>query len=90
MKLLNYDAKTLIYQNIRADVQKGEETPQKYTKTQLSILRRLIQQKKITEQFFGLLLNSLFETKNWKGLTYTQMYELIHVLTFYNYGKERS
>ncbi len=87
MKLMNYDAKTLIYQNVRTRGQDIQKKPQTYTKKQYDILCRLIQQKNITEQFFYLLLESLFEVRNWKELTYEQMYELIHVLTFYDYGK---
>lgn len=90
MKLMNYDPKTLIYQNVRADVQKVSEVPQNYTQTQIKILRRLIQQKNVTEQFFIFLLESLFELRDWKQLNYEQMYELIHVLTFYNYEKGAS
>lgn len=89
MKLMNYDTKTLIYQNIRADIREVREVPQNYTQTQIKILRRLIQQKEITEQFFNFLLESLFELKDWKQLNYKQMYELIHVLTFYNYEKRK-
>lgn len=89
MKLMNYDTKTLIYQNMRSDVREVEEKPQTYTQRQYNILCRLIQQKKITKQFFNFLLESLFELKDWKQLNYEQMYELIHVLTFYNYQKER-
>ena len=87
MKLMNYEPRTLIYQNVRADIQKVEEVPQTYTKKQYNILCRLIQQKQITEQFFSFLLESLFGLKDWKQLNYKQMYELIHVLTFYNYEK---
>lgn len=87
MKVMNFDRKTLIYQNIRPDVQEAREKPQTYTKSQYDILCRLIQQKKITRQFFDFLLESLFELKEWKLLDYEQMYELIHVLTFYDYGK---
>lgn len=92
MKLMNYDKKDLIYQNMRADVQRAQKKPQTYTKTQYSILCRLIQQKKVTEQFFNFLLESLFELKDWKQLNYEQMYELIHVLIFWNYQtkKERT
>lgn len=87
MKLLNYDPKTLIYQNLRSDVKEVQEKPQKYTQRQFNILCRLIQQKKITKKFFLFLLESLFELKDWKQLNYEQMYEMIHVLTFYDYGK---
>ena len=90
MKLMNYDPKTLIYQNVRADVQKVQEKPQTYTQTQYKILCRLITQKKVTKQFFDFLLESLFELKDWKQLSYEQMFELIHILTFYNYEKERT
>lgn len=85
MKLMNYEPRTLIYQNVRADIQKVSEVPQNYTQTQFKILCRLIQQKNITRQFFDFMLESLFELKDWKQLNYEQMYELIHVLTFWNY-----
>ena len=89
MKLMNYDAKTLIYQNVRSRVQDVEEKPQTYTKKQYDILCNLIRQKKITEQFFDFLLESLFELKDWKQLNYKQMYEMIHVLTFWNYQTKK-
>lgn len=90
MKLKNYDPKTLIYQNVRADVQKVQEKPQTFTKKQYDILCRLIQQKKITKQFFSFILSSLFdEITDWKQLDYSQMYELIHVLTFWDYQTEK-
>lgn len=89
MKLMNFDKRDLIYQNIHADVQKVQEKPQTYTKTQYRILCRLIQQKEITEQFFNLILSCLFEITDWKQLNYEQMYELIHILTFWNYQTER-
>lgn len=89
MKLMNYDPRTLIYQNMRSNVQEVRKMPQNYTQTQIKILRRLIQQKKVTEQFFVFLLESLFELKDWKQLDYEQMYELIHVLTFWNYQTEK-
>ena len=89
MKLMNYDTKTLIYQNVRSRVQDVQEKPQTYTKTQYSILCRLIRQKEITEQFFNLILSSLFEITDWKQLNYEQMYELIHVLTFWNFQTEK-
>ena len=89
MKLINFDTRTLIYENVRANVQKAEKKQQTYTKAQYDILCRLIVQKKITEQFFSFILSSLFGIKDWKQLSYEQMYELIHVLTFWDYGKER-
>ena len=85
MKLLNYDHRDLIMQNVRC-VKK--ETPSTYTESQYRILCRLIKQKKITKQFFEFLLLELYGLTNWKELNYEQMYELIHVLTFYNYKKE--
>ena len=85
MKLMNYDKRTLILQNVRTRMQDVEEKPQTYTKTQFAILRRLIKQKGITRQFFDFLLESLFELKDWKQLDYKQMYELIHILTFWDY-----
>lgn len=88
MKLMNYNARTLIYHNLRSNVREVKEKPQTFTKRQYDILCRLIQQKKVTEQFFNFLLESLFELKDWKQLSYEQMYELIHVLTFWNYQTE--
>ena len=88
MKLMNYDTKTLIYQNLRSDVREVKEKPQTYTQTQYKILCRLIKQKQVTKQFFYFLLESLFELKDWKQLNYEQMYELVHVLTFWNYQTE--
>ena len=89
MKLMNYDPKTLIYQNVRSGVQDVEKKSQTYTRTQYDILCRLIVQKGITKQFFSFILSSLFdEVTDWKQLDYSQMYELIHVLTFWNYQTE--
>lgn len=85
MKLVNYDNRTLIYQRIRSDTRKDKKMPQTYTKAQYNILRHLIRQKKITRDFFEFLLSSLFNAKDWKSLSYLQMYELIHVLTFWKY-----
>lgn len=90
MKLMNYDPKTLIYQNVRADTQETGEKPQTYTKRQHDILCNLIRQKKITKQFFIFMLENLFDgITDWKQLSYGQMYELIHVLTFWNYQTEK-
>lgn len=82
MKLLNYDSKSLILQNVRI---KTSPVPDKYTQTQYHILCRLIRQKKITKPFFDFLLSELYQLSDWKSLNYQQMYELIHILTFYNY-----
>ena len=90
MKLMNFDAKTLIYQNLRSGVQEVQEKPQTFTKKQYDVLCRLIQQKKITKQFFSFILSSLFdEITDWKQLDYSQMYELIHVLTFWDYQTKK-
>lgn len=85
MKLLNYDCKYLIYKNVRSV---KEEIPSTFTKRQYQILCNLIVQKKIKKEFFQFLLTQLFDIADWKQLNYEQMYELIHVLTFYNYDKK--
>ena len=85
MKLLNFDHRDLILQNLRCT---KTETPSTYTQSQYRILCRLIRQKKITKEFFEFLLLQLYDLNDWKQLNYAQMYELIHVLTFYNYKKE--
>lgn len=85
MKLVNYDSRELILNNVHPP--KIQERPAKYTRSQYRILRRLVAQKKITEQFFGFLLSELYGLRDWRELTYGQMYELIHILTFYDYGK---
>ena len=84
MKLMNYDLKDLIMQNVRSTKQ---ETPIGFTEAQYKILCRLIKQKKITKQFFDLLLRELYGLSDWKQLSYSQMYELIHVLTYFDYEK---
>lgn len=87
MKLLNYDSKELIMQSLRSDTAQ-KEVPDHYTHTQYKILCRLIIQKRIKKQFFEFLLSELYQLSDWKELTYRQMYELIHILTYYNYQKE--
>lgn len=84
MKLMNYDTKYLIMQNVRSIT---KEVPNTYTSCQYQILCRLIRQKKITKQFFEFLVLQLYGLSDWKQLNYQQMYNLIHVLTFYNYTK---
>lgn len=86
MKLLNYDSKTLIMQNIRST---DKEMPTAYTTGQYKILCRLIAQKCITKDFFDFLLMELYGLSDWQQLSYSQMYELIHILTFWNYKKGR-
>lgn len=85
MKLLNYDERTLILENVRPVV---KNTPETYTKSQYLILCNLIRQKHISEQFFKLILSGLYDLQNWKELNYEQMYELIHVLTYFDYTKK--
>jgi len=85
MKLLNYDSRTLIYQNLRCCAPK---IPQTFTKCQHELLCKLIRQKGITRQFFNVLLTELYGLDDWRKLTYWQMYEIIHILTFWNYRKE--
>ena len=46
-----------------------------------SVLKR----KRITEKFFLFLLTELYGEKDWKQLSYKQMYELIYILTHYDY-----
>ncbi len=84
MKLLNYDNRTLIMQNVRSIT---KEIPLTYTKSQYRILCNLIRQKHITKQFFDFLLVQLFDLTDWRKMNYSQMYEMIHVLTYWNYGK---
>ena len=84
MKLLNYDHRELIMQNVRTVTR---EVPPTYTTSQYKILCRLIRQKRISRQFFEFLLMQLYDLKDWKQLDYLQMYELIHILTYWNYGK---
>lgn len=86
MKLLNYDSRTLIYQNLRY---RTAEVPTTFTKCQYTLLCRIIQQKGITKQFFDVLLSELFGLDDWRKMSYWQMYEIIHILTFWNYRKEK-
>ena len=87
MKLVNYDERTLILQNLRPVTE--QQVNKTYTKAQYRILCNLIRQKQITEPFFMLVLSSLYGLNDWKQLNYNQMYELIHILTFYDYTKVR-
>lgn len=87
MKLVNYDERTLILQNLRPGTK--QQVNKTYTKAQYRILCNLIRQKRITEPFFMLLLSSLYGLNNWKQLNYEEMYELIHILTYYDYTKVR-
>lgn len=86
MKLLNYDRRELILQNVRSVTR---EVPATYTKSQYRILCNLIRQKRITKQFFDFLLLQLYDLTDWRALDYSQMYQLIHILTYWNYEKVR-
>lgn len=83
MKQLNYSAKTLILQNIRQPEKKP--LPEHFTQSQYQILCKLIRRKRITKKFFSFLLAELYNEKDWHRLSYEQMYEFIHILTYYNY-----
>lgn len=85
MKQINFDAKTLILQNIRQP--EKQPVPEHYTPGQYRILCKLIRRKRITEKFFLFLLWELYNEKDWRRLSYKQMYELIHILTYYDYKK---
>ena len=84
MKLLNFDTRTLILENVKpVEVTK----PTNYTSCQVKILRNVIQQKHVTKQFFELLLHELYSISDWHELTYSQMYQLIYILNHWNYKK---
>ena len=87
MKVLNYDSRTLIMQNVKTA--KKEQIPATFTLCQYRILCNLIRQKHIKKEFFYFLLSELYGLSDWRELSYPEMYELIHILTFYNYEKER-
>ena len=85
MKLLNYDKRTLILQNVKTNAPK--KVPPTFTFRQYKILCNLIQRKKISKESFDTVLDALFDLKDWRKLDYQQMYELIHVLTYWNYER---
>ena len=84
MKLVNYDSDYLIMRNLRPVT---KNVPDRYTESQYKILCRLIRQKKISKQFFDFLLSELYQLHDWKQLDYSQMYQLIHILTYLDYEK---
>ncbi len=90
MKMLNYDARTLILMNVKSA--ERQPVPDTYTKAQLRILRELIARKRIEKRFFDFVVSGLFDKSDWKTLDYNEMYLLIHVLAHYNYSdkKERA
>lgn len=85
MKLLNYDAKTLILENVKPA--EKQPVPEKITMAQYNYLCKLIRRKKISRQFFQFLLKEIFEETDWRKLTYRQMYFLIHILINYDYKR---
>lgn len=86
MKLLNYDSKYLIMQNLRPVT---KIVPGHYAESSYKILCRLIRQKRISKQFFDFLLAESYQLQDWKQLTYEEMYQLIHILTYLDYEKVR-
>lgn len=87
MKLLNYDSKYLIMSNLRTA--ESQLMPSSHTKAQYKILCNLIIQKKISRKFFEFIVSELYGVKDWKQLDYAQTYQLIHVLTYFDYQKVR-
>lgn len=87
MKLLNYDREQLILRNVQQ--REAESVPQGHTKAQYEILCNLVIQKKISKRFFDLIVSELYGVSDWKTLDYWQTYQLIHVLTYFDYSKVR-
>ena len=87
MKLINYDSRSLIMMKLRParPCRPVPAVKVSYTEAQYEILYRLILRKGISKGFFEYILVGLYGIKDWKKLDYQQMYELIHVLTFYDY-----
>lgn len=88
MKLMNYDKRTLIMQNVKSV--ERQPLPDTYTQSQFRILCNLIKRKHIQKPFFDFIVSGLFEVADWKKLDYLQMYTLIYVLTNLDYEKERT
>lgn len=65
------------------------ELPKTHTQAQYKILCNLIIQKKITKKFFDFIVKELYEVDDWHELNYCQVYQLIHVLTYFDYEKVR-
>lgn len=88
MKLLNYSPEVLIVENMRVIPKEKESTPpRRRTPRQYQILCHLIKEKQITREFFTYIVSGLFGTEDWKTLDYSQTYQLIHVLTYFDYQK---
>lgn len=89
MKLLNYSPEALIAENMRVAPNESESmTPRTRTPRQYQILCHLIKEKQITREFFTYIISGLYGTEDWKTLDYNQTYQLIHVLTYFNYQKQ--
>lgn len=87
MKLLNYDSKYLILNSLRSN---GNVTkPITHTKAQYRILCNLIIQKKISRRFFEFVVMEMFDVDDWKQLNYDETYQLIRILTDFDYTKVR-
>ena len=87
MKILNFDGKDLILENMRP-VEK-QPKPSTHTKAQYKILCNLITQKKISKRFFEFIVVEMFGVDDWKKLDYEQTYQLVHILTYLDYTKVR-
>ena len=85
MKQLNYDTKTLIMMNVKPA--EKPPVPEHFTRGQYKVLCRVIIQKRIEKRFFDFIVSGLFEKSDWKTLTYSEMYLLIHTLSHYDYRK---
>lgn len=85
MKVLNFDSRTLVYRNLRPA--KKEQTPDGYTPCQYRILCSIIRRRHIKKEFFYFLLSELYGLEDWHRLGYSQMYELIFILTRYDFKK---
>lgn len=87
MKVLNYDSRTLIFQNLKPV--KKERIPDAFTPCQYRILRSIIRRKHIKKEFFDFLLSELYDLTDWRRLSYWEMYGPIHILRFYSHEKGR-
>lgn len=85
MKLMNYDKRTLIMQNVKSA--KKNLIPDKYTQAQYRILCSIIRRRHIKKEFFYLLLSELYNLSDWRKLSYPEMYELIYILSNYDFKK---
>ena len=85
MKVLNYGSRTLIFQNLKPV--KKEQIPDTFTPCQYRILCNLIRRKHINKEFFYLLLSELYNLSDWRKLSYLEAYELIFILTRYDFKK---